>query len=188
MVGLFINTLPLRLSLSSEATIDSALKELQQQQLLLDEYAYTPLSRVQEWSEIPAGLPLFETVVVFENYPVDASLKEARGELKFGNVCSRGSTNYPLTLIVRPGPTLALQLSYDARRFDARMIDQLLRHLEHLLTGIASGPMQCVCDLHPLSQAERRQLLVECNGADTAPPRDHSLHQLSYEHAPKPPP
>ena len=81
MVGVFINTLPLRISFTSDVTVISVLKELQKQQLRLDEYAYTPLSRIQEWSEITPGQPLFGTVVVFENYPVDASLREAKGEL-----------------------------------------------------------------------------------------------------------
>ena len=63
-------------------------------------------------------MPLFETVVVFENYPIDASLKEPRQELKFSHVRSQANTNYPLTLIVKPGNELALQFSYDSRRFD----------------------------------------------------------------------
>ncbi|HEV3316175.1 MAG TPA: amino acid adenylation domain-containing protein [Candidatus Angelobacter sp.] len=188
MVGVFINTLPLRLGLSSDATVFSVLKELQTQQLRLNEYAYTPLSKIQEWSEVPPGLPLFETIVVFENYPVDASLKEIRGkqesrELKFSNVRSRASTNYPLTLIAKPGDELALQLTYDAGRFDARMISQLLRPLQNLLVGMAAAPMQRVGDLQVISQTERQQLLVEWNRTVREYPREQCIQQLFEEQA-----
>src|SRR5262249_46882545 len=124
------------------------------------------------------GLTLFETIVVFENYPVDASLREAKGELRFINVRFHSSTNYPLTLIVNPGEELALQLAYDPRRFHSRTIAQLLAHLNNLLEAMAVGPTQRVSDLQMLSQAERQQLLVEWNCAASGYPRDKSIQQL----------
>jgi amino acid adenylation domain-containing protein/non-ribosomal peptide synthase protein (TIGR01720 family) len=163
MVGIFINTLPLRIGLSPEATLASVLNELQTRQLHLDERAYSSLSSIQEWSEVPAGRPLFETVLVFENYPVDASLKEPRGELKFSNVRSWASTNYPLTLIIKPGPRLVLQLTYETRRYERSMIVQLLAHLQNLLLGAATDPMAPVGSVQPLSEAERQQLLAAWN-------------------------
>lgn len=181
MVGVFINTLPVRISFTSDATVISVLRELQKQQLRLDEYAYTPLSRIQEWSEITPGQPLFGTVVVFENYPVDASLREAKGELRFSNVCSRASTNYALTFIVKPGEELALQLAYDSRRYDARTVAQLLSHLNNLLAGMAVDATQRVSDLQMLSQAERQQLLVAWNRTATDYPRNKSIQQLFEE-------
>jgi amino acid adenylation domain-containing protein/non-ribosomal peptide synthase protein (TIGR01720 family) len=187
MVGVFINTLPVRTSLASDVTVFSVLKELQEQQLLLDEYAYTPLSRIQEWSEIPPGRPLFGTVVVFENYPVDASLREGKGELRFSNVRSHASTNYPLTFVVKLGEELTLQLAYDSRRYDARVVAQLLIHLNNLLAGMAADPMQRISDLRMLSQAEHQQLLVEWNRTATNYPRDKSIQQLFEEHVSRAP-
>ena len=181
MVGVFINTLPVRISFTSDVTVISVLKELQKQQLRLDEYAYTPLSRIQEWSEITPGQPLFRSVLVFENYPVDASLREAKGELRFSNVCSRASTNYALTFIVKPVEELTLQLAYDSRRYNARTVDQLLIHLNNLLAGMAVDPTQRVSDLQMLSQAERQQLLVAWNRAATDYPRKKSIQQLFEE-------
>jgi amino acid adenylation domain-containing protein len=181
MVGVFINTLPVRLNLATEATAFSVLKDLRDQQLRLDEYGYTPLSKIQEWSEIAPGQPLFETLVVFENYPVDASLREPKGELRFTNVRSRTRTNYPLNFIIKPGEELELQLTYDPRRFQSHMVVQLLTHLNNLLAGMVADPMQHVSDLQLLSTEERQQILVEWNRTAVEYPRDKSIQQLFEE-------
>jgi amino acid adenylation domain-containing protein/non-ribosomal peptide synthase protein (TIGR01720 family) len=181
MVGVFINTLPVRLTLTPAASVISILEELQARQLQLDEYAYTPLLKIHEWSEVPAGVPLFETVVVFENYPVDASLKEPRGELKFHNVRSKASTNYPLTLIIKPAAQTTLQLTYDSRRFEPGMVDQLLRHLQNLLVSMTVDPLQQVGDLQPISKIEREQLLVQWNSTEREYPREQCIQQLFEE-------
>jgi amino acid adenylation domain-containing protein/non-ribosomal peptide synthase protein (TIGR01720 family) len=181
VVGVFINTLPMRINIAAGSTAGSILKTLQTLQLRMDEYAFTPLSKILEWSEIPAGLPLFETIVVFENYPVDASLKEPRAELKFSNVRSHANTNYPLALIVKPDAELALQLSYDARRFESSMVRRLLGHLCNLLSAIATDPMQRVDALQALDSSEQQQLLVEWNGTARDYPREQSIQQLFEE-------
>ena len=80
LVGLFINTLPVRMSVSPNETLRSLLKKLQHQQLEMRDYEYSPLVQVQSWSEVPRGAPLFESIVVFENYPVDASLTNGKIE------------------------------------------------------------------------------------------------------------
>jgi amino acid adenylation domain-containing protein/non-ribosomal peptide synthase protein (TIGR01720 family) len=183
MVGIFINTLPLRIDLSPGATIISVLQELQAQHLQREDYAYTPLLKIQEWSEVPAGLQLFETIVVFENYPVDASLEEPRGELKFSNVRSEGRTNYPLTLVVKPGAQTVLHLTYDTRRFESRMIHRLLMHLRNVLLGMVADPLQQIRNLQPISQAERQQLLVQWNDTTREYPREQCIHQLFEEQA-----
>ncbi|MEW6737506.1 MAG: condensation domain-containing protein, partial [Acidobacteriota bacterium] len=75
MVGLFINTLPIRMRISTEISCESFLKNLQDQQIELGEYEYSPLVEVQKWSELPPGQPLFEYILIFENYPSDKSFQ-----------------------------------------------------------------------------------------------------------------
>src|ERR1044071_3154026 len=76
MVGLFINVMPLRASLPQPTPALAWLKELQRGQFEVRQYEYTPLSQIQKWSDVPSGTPLFQTVLSFENYPVDESLSE----------------------------------------------------------------------------------------------------------------
>ena len=71
MVGLFINTLPLRVQISSSEKLIPWFTEIQQSMLKVQDYSYTPLFEIQAKSEVSGGIPLFETIVVFENYPVE---------------------------------------------------------------------------------------------------------------------
>ena len=177
MVGLFINTLPVRVLVSPQAHLVQWLQQLQAQQVELRQYEYSPLVQVQGWSEVPRGLPLFESIVVFENYPIDASLQQG-GSLEFRNVRALERTNYPLTLAADPGAQLSLQLSYDCRRFDADTITRMLEHFQILLEGIVADPKQGLSDLPMLTAKERQQLLVEWNHTQVDYPKDVCIHQL----------
>ncbi|KYG05998.1 hypothetical protein BE21_37345, partial [Sorangium cellulosum] len=114
MVGLFINTLPRRVRLSQDAPLGAWLKQLQEQQAEQLSYDYSPLASVQGWSEIPRGQALFQTLLVVENYPVDAAIEQAEHWLPVEDVRVLEQTNYPLTVVVAPGPELVLRLLYAA--------------------------------------------------------------------------
>ncbi|PLZ79722.1 hypothetical protein CBP16_15920, partial [Fischerella thermalis WC217] len=111
MVGLFINTLPFRVKVDPEAFLLPWLKQVQVQQVETRQYEYSPLVEIQGWSEVNRGLPLFESILVFENYPVDISLSEPGLDLAIKNFRSIEQTNYPLTLSVIPGKELLLTIA-----------------------------------------------------------------------------
>jgi non-ribosomal peptide synthetase component F len=77
MLGLFINTLPVRVRVRGQERVVEWLRELQAEQVELRQYEYSPLVAVQGWSEVERGRSLFESLLVFENYPVDTSLRGA---------------------------------------------------------------------------------------------------------------
>ena len=178
MVGLFINTLPVRVQIKPGVSVVDWLKELQARLVEMRQYEYSPLVQIQEWSEVPRGLPLFESILVFENYPVDASLREQQGSLVVENIRSIEQTNYPLTVVSGPGERLPLKIAYDVRRFDADTIRRMLRHLETLLAGMAAEPEGAVSALPLLTEAERQHLLVEWNATAVSYPPDVTVHQL----------
>ncbi|NEP13157.1 MAG: AMP-binding protein [Symploca sp. SIO2C1] len=115
MVGLFINTLPLRISVPHEGNLLPWLKEVNQRQLSIQEYAYSSLAEVQKLSDIAAETALFESILVFENYPLDASVQAQAADagLSITQLKSYEQTNYPLTLVAIPGDSLQLKVSYD---------------------------------------------------------------------------
>jgi amino acid adenylation domain-containing protein len=178
MVGLFINTLPLRVRISPKASLLPWLKALQTQQFELREYEYSPLVAVQGWSELPRGLPLFESILVFENYPGDRSLRQQGGSLPMRNVRSIERTNYPLTVTAVPGAELSLRINYDRQRFDPATIRRMLGHLQTLLEGMVADPFQPLASLPLLTAAEWQQLLVEWNDTATAYAPERCLHAL----------
>ncbi|MDD1444184.1 condensation domain-containing protein, partial [Dolichospermum sp. ST_sed3] len=178
MLGIFINTLPVRVQIHPEQPLGDWLRGLQASQAVLRQYEYTPLVRVQEWSEVPRGQPLFESILVFENYPVDSSLREQGGSLQIRDIRHFARTNYPLTLIISPGTTIGLEAAYDSHRFDAETIQRLLGHYAVLLEGMAVDPDQHLARLPILSQAEREQLLVGWNAVHLEIPDGVLIHQL----------
>src|SRR5262249_24057282 len=86
MVGLFINTLPVRAEVQPDAALVPWLEQLQERQAAQLPYSYSPLSAVQGFSEVPRGQALFESLLVVENYPVDEALREAGGPLVVADV------------------------------------------------------------------------------------------------------
>ena len=176
MVGLFINTLPVRAQVQHDAPLLAWLQQLQAQQAELRRYEYSPLVRVQGWSDVPRGLPLFESVVVFENYPVTAALPAAGDGLAISDVRFVEQSNYPLTLVAAPGAMLSLRISYDRRRFAADTISRMLGHLQTLLEGIAAQPGRRVAELPLLTEAERRQLLELGHATPIVYPQSDALH------------
>src|SRR5207302_4237158 len=81
MVGLFINSLPLRVQMKEGERLLEWLRGLQQQQSEIGQYTYSPLTQVKQWSETPAGQPLFDTLIIFENYPIAPSLGQQSHDL-----------------------------------------------------------------------------------------------------------
>ncbi len=178
MVGLFINTLPVRVRVDDDAKLLAWLKVLQAEQVELREYEYSPLVEVQSWSEVERGRPLFESLLVFENYPLDAGALKANLSLDLDDVRSFDRTNYPLTVVAIPAEQLFLQALYDRRRFTGDSIERLLGHLRTLLESIAAHPSQSVAQLQLLSGRERQQVLVEWNNTARDYPQDLCLHEM----------
>ncbi|NJM72004.1 MAG: amino acid adenylation domain-containing protein, partial [Scytonema sp. RU_4_4] len=181
MVGLFINTLPLRLLISPDQQLIPWLEQIQQLMLELQHYSYTPLVEIQSLSEVPGGTPLFESIVVFENYPIDSSLATQTGSLQLSEIESYEQTNYPLTIVAVPGDELLVKISYDSGRFAEDTIERMLGHLQTIFSAIADNPQQAVSEIPLLSAKERHQLLVEWNDTARKYPQDKCIHSLFEE-------
>lgn len=185
MVGMFINTLPLRVRVDGKMSLLPWLKKLQHQLLEIRQYEYSPLVEIQGWSEIPRGVPLFESILVFENYPVDRALQDWQTDLKIHNLSAVDNTNYPLTISAIPGVELELRIAGDRSRFDSSTITRMLGHLQTLLEAMVSAPEVRLHEL-PLLTAAEKQLLVEWNKTTTNYP-PQCVHQLFAQQVEKTP-
>ncbi|MEM1311442.1 MAG: condensation domain-containing protein, partial [Cyanobacteria bacterium P01_H01_bin.153] len=118
IVGLFINTVPVRVALSPEMPLLSWLQNIQAGQRDRETYAYSTLTDIQSWSAVPNGVPLFESLLVFENYPVslNAALTDSSSGLTIREGQGFEQTNYPLALVAIPGEALSLRVNYDSDR------------------------------------------------------------------------
>ncbi|MEK6350588.1 MAG: amino acid adenylation domain-containing protein [Burkholderia sp.] len=147
--------------------IGAWLLALQNRNVASQEHAHTPLYEIQRWAG--AGTQgLFDTLIVFENYPVDEALQAAApAGLSFGQFAFREETSYPLTLTVTLSGRLGVTMNFAADRFDAPAVARLGTQVERALTGLASsGAAGRVGELSLLDAAE--QTLALARGANFA--------------------
>ncbi|MBB5928532.1 non-ribosomal peptide synthase/polyketide synthase [Streptomyces echinatus] len=171
MVGLFINTLPTRARVDERRPLLDWLRELQAAQSESRRHDFVSLAQLQAWSEVPGGTGLFDSIVVFENYPFDEGAL-ARHGLAMEQERDLEPTNYPLSVVVAPGDTLAVHLDYDPAAFDASTVRALGESLRTLLTGMAAGPDRRLADLPLLDPADGRALVHRFGGPVAEAPRD----------------
>jgi amino acid adenylation domain-containing protein/non-ribosomal peptide synthase protein (TIGR01720 family) len=189
MVGLFINTLPVRVKVSEGMRVSDWLRRLQEQQAAARQYEYSSLVDVQGWGEVPRGVALFESMLAFENYPVDDALREGAGRLsvEIDDVRLVEATHYPLALVAAPGARMLARIIYDRGRFDEASVVRMLKHLEVLLERIAGGAEQPVSRIGLLTEAERGEILSGWNETRAEYPYEKCLHELFEEQAARTP-
>ncbi|MFF2144924.1 amino acid adenylation domain-containing protein [Kitasatospora sp. NPDC058190] len=185
MVGLFINTLPVRVRIGRGDTLLSLLNRLQDQQLELLPHKYLGLAEIQQY----AGFgELFDTATVFENFPVDAeSLQESAQGLGVVEARLTEGTHFALGLSTSDSArSLGLNVTYRPDLFDATRVRNLADHLVRVLTAFAADPERPVADIDPLSLEERQRVLVEWNTTGREVRRDTfaELFQAQVERDP----
>ena len=179
MVGLFINSLPVRVNLSPQQKLIPWLQKIQLQLLKIRDFEYTPLVKIQEWSEVPQGKSLFDSLLVFENYPAPPETEDSN--LIIDEIDYREQSNYPLALLVVPKVSLELILIYDANLFDSGTITRMLASLQTLLQGFLQYPDSNLINLPILTEAEKSQFLVEWNPPQTTTEKDVYIYDLFQE-------
>jgi natural product biosynthesis luciferase-like monooxygenase protein len=187
LVGMFINTVPVRLRLPPETSLISWLSGLRAQQKAVRDHEHAALVDIQRWSELPSGSGLFDTIVVFDNASLNASLRALGGAWEHRRFRLVERTSYPLTLYAYGEPGLLLKLAYDRPLLDDEFIARTLGHLQTLLEAIPEYLDRPLQELPLLTESERQQLISEWN--DTATPyREEALvHELFAEQAARTP-
>lgn len=166
-VGLFINTLPLRVRLRPEETLLELLGRVQAQRVEMQDHEHTPLVRIHEWSGLPQGKSLFDTVLVFENYPQDISVAplSVRDVKVLG-----GETPYELTVIVDPDNGYSLRLLHRPATLASALVEEMSKSLLHVLTAFGESPRRTVAEVLAGLRASTTPLTPQA-AAPSAPAR-----------------
>ncbi|MGY2288229.1 non-ribosomal peptide synthase/polyketide synthase [Pseudomonas sp. SDO528_S397] len=161
MIGLFINTLPLRVSVDPQAALGDWLSALQGLNVEMRDFEHTPLTDIQGWSDFPRGETLFDSILVFENAPIDEQILDGGFQFSLEGMDHSVHTHYGLTVVILPGEQLGIRVSYDRERFEAHTVQRLLGHLASLVQSMLAAPEAPLGSFEVLAADERQQLLGE---------------------------
>jgi len=178
IVGLLIGTLPMRLEVPPEKRAEAWLRDAQRRQADFRQHESTPLVEVQGWSEMPAGSPLFESILVFQNVPRASELSDPRLSFRVEDIAFYNRTNYPLTLMVHPGSRWEVELTCAPGHVEPALAEQLLVHYAGLLEAVARQPEARLCDLPLLSTEQRNEVVCRWNRTGREYPRERCWHEL----------
>jgi amino acid adenylation domain-containing protein len=178
IVGPMVNTLAVRAIAEPSKPLSVYLEELRSFWTALRPHEHTALSKVQEWSDIASGQPLFDSLVQFERYPLSASLPWLGPRYRSMTVQIRRQPGYPLLVHAYEKPGLRLKMIYDTGRFSDCAVRQRLEHLGRLLDAMARQPDARLGDLEPLSPAQRWQSVGEWSGVAVAAPAARTVPEV----------
>lgn len=136
MVGLFTNSLPVRVQLGTADDPTQQFKRLQDQLVEMTKYEYVSPHQIAKWTGVPNNVlqqAIYERMLVYLNYPVDISQELSGGDLTFTDLMSVGQLNVPLRMYAQPGERFILTLTYDEARYEEQQIQDLLERMRHFL-------------------------------------------------------
>ncbi len=154
MIGLFINTLPFRIHIEPKKSFAEWLAYIMEMQVEARDYEYSSLVKIHEWSDFQPGVPLFDSILVFENYPAKPKINDSRRNYSIKDIEYLEQSNYPLSIITVPGERLRLISVYDKRLFSDSSMVRLLEHLQTIVEEFTRDPDQIIDDVSLIPQDE----------------------------------
>ncbi|OBR47788.1 non-ribosomal peptide synthetase [Paraburkholderia tropica] len=158
--GLFINTLPLRTKVDGASEIGPWLRALQSKNVSMREYAFLPLQEIQACAGTPKATSLFDTIVVFENHPVEKPIEDIAAAAGISEIRSQHRNGYPLTMVVWPEDALRVLWIYDRQSFEAGYIEQYARDFLRTLALLAAPDTNRLGAVSPVTADEVRPMSV----------------------------
>ena len=139
MVGTFVNSLPLRLPVPPDGDLGDWLREIQTRHTAARRYEYSPLAQIKGWAGVPATQPLFDSLLVLENYRVSFEAGELAQRLSFRGLTDFEKTSEPLTVFVTGEPAPMLRVLYHRDRMPGGAVDEILRDFQATLVAMTEA-------------------------------------------------
>nr|WP_304441401.1 non-ribosomal peptide synthetase [Mycobacterium sp. 852014-52450_SCH5900713] len=155
MVGLLINTVPVRAIITGATTVAGLLDQLRRAHNHTLEHQHLALSEIHRAT---GHDQLFDTLFVYENYPVDTAALAGVHELTVTDFTSREFNHYPLSVQAVPGEVLGLRVEFDTDVFDAAGIEAMVERFRRLLAGMTGDPTRLMSTIDTLHESEHARL------------------------------
>ncbi|WP_407937580.1 amino acid adenylation domain-containing protein [Mycolicibacterium novocastrense] len=155
MVGLMINTVPIRADMSASATVADLLEQLQRHHNDTLDHEHLALTEIHHAAGHDA---LFDTLFLYESYPIDTSALSGLQELAVTEFTNREYNHYPLSVMALPGHELGLRVEYDTTVFDTADIDAMIERFQRILATTTTDPSQQLATIDTLDTDEYEEL------------------------------
>lgn len=160
IVGLFINTIPVRVKNSAEMTILQLLQQLQEASVASTQYDYFPLAEIQTQSDLKSDL--INNIIAFENYPVEKEIEDrdrSASEILIKEVKMVEQTNYGFIMVVIPGKELLIKLEYNQYMYNHDTVSRIKDHFLNILEEMYAHPTKLISEIDMIGEKEKKQLL-----------------------------
>jgi amino acid adenylation domain-containing protein len=157
IVGMFLNTIPFCVTVEDGLAVKDWLRQVQDRRTALQQYEFSSLMMVRQWSRIPGGMPLFDSIVARKDVTQAAAGSRRSSRGKAGESRSEQSAfqqNYPILLNITASKGIELKITYDPRRFRAIDISRVMDQLRHVLTALSRDPDRKLGEIGPGSVEE----------------------------------
>ena len=165
-VGMYINTLPFSSTCENSQAFVTWLQTIQQRESESRQYQYTSLADLQKW--MGSEVVTFDSLMVFENYPVSKIISEKNWKLKVANIQVYDQTNYPLTLLIKAAESVNITFSYNSAILEEYYVNMIKDHFRHVLTQIIECETITLAEIEYLTNYEKEQLLTEFNNTSVS--------------------
>jgi amino acid adenylation domain-containing protein len=187
MVGLFINTIPVRICFEEKMKFCRLLQKIQEDALAGESYHYHPLAEIQSRTALKQNL--IDHILVFENYPIAEQIKgygreknkSSKPGLKLTNVEIFEQSNYDFNVILGGSDRLAITFLYNGNVYEEDFVERIAKHFSIAVDQVIENQELAVRELTLLSEEEKNRILYEFNDTAVEYPKDKTIHQLFEE-------
>jgi amino acid adenylation domain-containing protein/non-ribosomal peptide synthase protein (TIGR01720 family) len=189
IIGLFINTVPVRVTSTGDITFSQLSARVHERAVSSKSHEYVSLAEIQSGSPLKAGL--IDHIMAFENFPVQEEMKSKQPDHGTGftveNIDMQEQTNYDFNIVILPGKRIRIVFNYNALVYEDHSIERAARHFEQILRRVAENPRIAVKDIEMMTADEKRQVLSDFNDTAADYPADKTVHELFETQAAKTP-
>ncbi|MDK8180277.1 non-ribosomal peptide synthetase [Paenibacillus sp. UMB4589-SE434] len=180
MVGLFINTIPLRVNTTHEKRYTEVLEKIKSDFNESEPYQYCSIAEVQKLTEVGTGL--INGLMVFENYPIDEDMinKDIQEQINLNISSARifEETNYSFNIKVIPGAELVVKFDYNDGVYDTEEVNKIKSHFSNILNQIITNPNIRIDDIEIVGTDEKNEVLLDLNDTYMDYPKEDTIQGL----------
>lgn len=187
MVGLFINTIPLRITFNENDSVLDFIRNIREDCNKIMEYDYMPVVDIKAASEMKNKENLFDSIMVVESYPLDEGLKNRKGILSIDKYDMEETSNYDLTFVVEMFDNVTFTFNYNSKIVDTASLTRIMKYLCNLCMFMTSNPNAKVKELKLLTKEEEKKLYSGIKPTHLSYDKNKTINQLFEEQVKKNP-